>query len=212
MNEIISGKTTESQIAAFLTALRMKGVTINETTAFSKIMKKYCRRIHPHVSGRLVDTCGTGGDKIKTFNISTTAAFVISGAGIAVAKATSAATAALTEKPDLLEPGFKVITPEKPVPPGFVDIYGVDKHGRRVIVELKRRPADKSAALQLSRYIESLGGGDSIRGIIAAPGLAKGVQKLIDVMDIEFRRVNPKECAEFLAKRKQESRPLSDYI
>ena len=86
MKEIMSGVATNAQIGAFLTALRMKGETAEEITAFTAVMKEYCHRIHPRVKGRLVDTCGTGGDKIKTFNISTTAAFVAAGADIAVAK------------------------------------------------------------------------------------------------------------------------------
>ncbi|MCS7115859.1 MAG: anthranilate phosphoribosyltransferase [Nitrososphaerota archaeon] len=86
MKEIMSGKATSAQIASFLTALRMKGETIEEIIAFATVMRDFCCRIHPKVRGRLVDTCGTGGDKIKTFNVSTTAAFVVAGAGISVAK------------------------------------------------------------------------------------------------------------------------------
>jgi anthranilate phosphoribosyltransferase len=86
MKEIMSGEATPSQIAAFLTALRIKGETVEEIVAFSEAMRSFCNKINPKVRGRLVDTCGTGGDKIKTFNISTTAAFVITGASIPVAK------------------------------------------------------------------------------------------------------------------------------
>jgi RecB family endonuclease NucS len=119
---------------------------------------------------------------------------------------------AINMKPDLIEPGFKVLKPEKQVPSGFVDLYGVDKDGRVVIVELKRKPADRSAVLQLSKYIESIEGKETVRGVIAAPGLAKGVQKLIDLMNLEFKHVEPKKCAEILSKRKDDLRPLSDYI
>jgi anthranilate phosphoribosyltransferase len=86
MTEIVSGNATNAQIAAFLTALRMKGETVDEITAFSDVMREHCHRIRPHVNGRLLDTCGTGGDGVKTFNVSTAAAFVIAGAGVAVAK------------------------------------------------------------------------------------------------------------------------------
>lgn len=103
MKEIMSGKATSAQIAAFLTALRMKGETVNEITAFTEVMKEYCRQIHPQVEGRLVDTCGTGGDKIKTFNISTTAAFVVAGAGGAVAKHGNRSVTSKSGSADVLE-------------------------------------------------------------------------------------------------------------
>lgn len=103
MKEIMSGQATGAQIAAFLTALRMKGETVNEITAFTKVMKEYCRRIHPRVKGRLVDTCGTGGDKIKTFNVSTTAAFVVAGAGVAVAKHGNRSVTSKSGSADVLE-------------------------------------------------------------------------------------------------------------
>jgi len=86
MKEIMSGAATDAQIGAFLTALKMKGETVQEISAFASVMRDFCCKIHPKVNGRLVDTCGTGGDKIKTFNISTVSAFVVAGAGVAVAK------------------------------------------------------------------------------------------------------------------------------
>ena len=85
MNEIMEGKATDAQIGAFLVALRMKGETIDEITACAKVMRSKASQIKPK-SEMVVDTCGTGGDKSGTFNISTAAAFVVSGAGIAVAK------------------------------------------------------------------------------------------------------------------------------
>ena len=85
MNQIMDGKATDAQIAAFITALRLKSETIDEITAFAKIMREKSQTIRPKAS-YLVDTCGTGGDNSNTFNISTASAFVVSGAGAAVAK------------------------------------------------------------------------------------------------------------------------------
>ncbi len=103
MHEVMSGKATNSQTAAFLTALRMKGEAVEELIAFASVMREHSSQIHPHVEGRLVDTCGTGGDKIKTFNVSTAAAFVIAGAGVAVAKHGNRAVTSKCGSADVLE-------------------------------------------------------------------------------------------------------------
>ncbi|MEW6094975.1 MAG: anthranilate phosphoribosyltransferase [bacterium] len=84
MNEVMSGAATEAQIASFITALRMKGETVDEITGGALVMREKAAKIN--VEGELVDTCGTGGDGLHTFNISTISAFVVAGAGIKVAK------------------------------------------------------------------------------------------------------------------------------
>ncbi|MCL2642832.1 MAG: anthranilate phosphoribosyltransferase [Candidatus Bathyarchaeota archaeon] len=103
MQDIITGKTTCAQTSALLTALRIKGETTAELVAFANVMKKQCIQIKPHVQSRLVDTCGTGGDRIKTFNVSTAAAFVIAGAGIPVAKHGNRAVTSKSGSADVLE-------------------------------------------------------------------------------------------------------------
>jgi anthranilate phosphoribosyltransferase len=103
MTEIMSGAATNAQIAAFVTALRMKGESVEEITAFAEIMREHCRRIRPHVAGRLLDTCGTGGDGIKTFNVSTAAAFVIAGAGVVIAKHGNRSVTSRCGSADVLE-------------------------------------------------------------------------------------------------------------
>jgi anthranilate phosphoribosyltransferase len=114
MKEIMSGKATNAQIAALLTSLRIKGETVEEITAFSEIMRENCCIIRPHVNGRLVDTCGTGGDKIKTFNVSTASAFVSAGTGVAIAKHGNRSVTSRSGSADVLEQfGFNLkMTPE----------------------------------------------------------------------------------------------------
>jgi anthranilate phosphoribosyltransferase len=114
MKEIMSGKVQDSQLGAFLTALVMKGETIEEITGFAKIMREFANLIEPNVDGELLDTCGTGGDKIKTFNISTIAALVVAGAGVPVAKHGNRAVTSKCGSADILESlGIKIdLSPE----------------------------------------------------------------------------------------------------
>ncbi len=109
---------------------------------------------------------------------------------------------AILLKPQLLEEGFKPISWEKHVEPGFVDIYGEDKDGKLVIVEVKRRVASKENVLQLAKYIEPIKAKTHrpVRAILAAPSLAKDVQRLLVSMGLEFKAVDPKECAQVIRK------------
>jgi anthranilate phosphoribosyltransferase len=125
MAEVMSGKATSSQTAAFLTALRMKGETVEELIAFASVMKGHCKQIHPKVQGRLVDTCGTGGDKIKTFNVSTAAAFVIAGAGVSVAKHGNRSVTSKSGSADVLEKLGLNLTLEPQVIEGIIEQVGV---------------------------------------------------------------------------------------
>lgn len=86
MSEIMEGAALPSQIGAFLTALRIKGETVEEITAFAQVMREKVRKVESRVHAELLDTCGTGGDGSGSFNISTAAAFVAAGAGVPVAK------------------------------------------------------------------------------------------------------------------------------
>lgn len=85
MGEIMDGTTTPAQIAAYLMGLRMKGETVEEIAGSVLAMRARATRIRVR-DAQVVDTCGTGGDRAHTFNISTTAAFVVAGAGLTVAK------------------------------------------------------------------------------------------------------------------------------
>jgi anthranilate phosphoribosyltransferase len=84
MEEIMSGKATAAQFAAFVTALRIKGETVDEIAALASVMQAKATPVP--VTAPVVDTCGTGGDSSSSFNISTTAAFVAAGAGLRIAK------------------------------------------------------------------------------------------------------------------------------
>src|SRR5262245_18725456 len=86
MEEIMTGQSTDAQIAAFLTALRMKGETAQELIGFARVMREKAEPLWNGEAVQVLDTCGTGGDRTGTFNISTAAAFVAAGAGAHVAK------------------------------------------------------------------------------------------------------------------------------
>jgi hypothetical protein len=109
---------------------------------------------------------------------------------------------AILLKPSLLEEGFKPITYEKKVEPGFVDIYGIDKNGRFVVVEIKRKSAGREAVLQLAKYVDSIRDmvNREVRGVLVAPNIAKGVQRLLATLGLDFKALDPKRCTLILTK------------
>jgi len=119
---------------------------------------------------------------------------------------------AILLKPSLLEERFKPISYEKKVEPGFIDVYGIDKDGKLVVVEIKRKTAGKIAALQLAKYIDAIKGkaNRKVRGILAAPNIAKDVQRLLATLGLEFKSLDPKKCAEIL--KRSEARKLEAFF
>ncbi|HXH83747.1 MAG TPA: anthranilate phosphoribosyltransferase [Candidatus Tectomicrobia bacterium] len=113
MEAIMSGAATNAQIAAFLTALRMKGETVEELIGFAQVMRQKVVRIRTRTDEvaaltgtdreMLIDTCGTGGDATGTFNVSTATAFVVAGAGLRVAKHGNRSVSSLCGSADVVE-------------------------------------------------------------------------------------------------------------
>lgn len=112
--DLMSGLLSPVQITSFLTALASKGETVAEIAGAAQIMRQKSNQIQPNVA-KLIDTCGTGGDKSGTFNISTTVAFVVAAAGLNVAKHGNRSITSKAGSSDVLEAlGVKIdLTPEK---------------------------------------------------------------------------------------------------
>jgi RecB family endonuclease NucS len=119
---------------------------------------------------------------------------------------------AVLAEPRLLLPDLKPVTYEKRVEPGFIDIYGLDSLNRLVVVELKRVKAGKAAVLQLARYVEYVKKTTplEVRGVLAAPKIAKGIQRVLATLDLEFVSIDLQKCAQFIGSK--HDRTMADFL
>src|SRR5579862_4051145 len=152
MAVILEGASTPPQIAAFLTALRMKGETAAELTGFARAMRRFAQPFDTGLPAgeALLDTCGTGGDGPSTFNISTIAAFVVAAAGIRVAKHGNRSISSKCGSADLLEAlGVRIDLPPEEAARAIREVgiaflfapayHGATRHVQPVRRELKMR-------------------------------------------------------------------------
>jgi len=119
---------------------------------------------------------------------------------------------AIKSDPNLIEPDLRLTSMEKKVEPGFIDLYGTDKQGRLVVIEVKRTTAGRRAATQLARYVEAIKQHTNrkVRGILVAPNISKETKTLLATLNIEFKQLSPRRCAETL-NRKRERETLDKY-
>ncbi|MFB5632863.1 MAG: anthranilate phosphoribosyltransferase [Nitrosopumilus sp.] len=103
MTDVLSGKTTDSENADFLSNLADKGETDDELLGMLDKMQEFSLKIEPKNTGTIIDMCGTGGDKLQTFNISTTASFVVAAAGGVVAKHGNRSSSGVSGSADIFE-------------------------------------------------------------------------------------------------------------
>ncbi len=110
---------------------------------------------------------------------------------------------AILTQPSIIEEGFRPITSEKPVDPGFIDVLGVDRNNVLTIVEIKRVKATKKAVLQLKKYMDviNLDSNRKVRAILVAPALAEGAEEILVSLGYEFKTLSPQYCAEILKLR-----------
>jgi len=119
----------------------------------------------------------------------------------------------LISHPDLIEPGFKVLTRERETEFGYIDIIGLDHKGHLTIIEVKRRTAGTKDIQQLRRYVEALSEKKkmNVRGIIVAPAIGSKAQKFLNSFNFEFKKINLDKII-YQLKNKKPTMSLDNYF
>ncbi|WP_428324126.1 anthranilate phosphoribosyltransferase [Nitrosopumilus sp.] len=142
MTDVLSGKTTDSENAEFLSNLAEKGETDDELLGMLDKMQEFSLKIEPKNTGTIIDMCGTGGDKLQTFNISTTASFVVAAAGGVVAKHGNRSSSGISGSADIFEYFGYDLSLE---PPKIAEI--LEKHNICFMFAQKFHPAMKHVSV-----------------------------------------------------------------
>ena len=119
---------------------------------------------------------------------------------------------AILFKPDILEPGFRPMTKEMAVDPGFIDIIGYDSGNTLTVVEIKRVKAPVDAVEKLRKYMDviDMDANRKVRAILVAPEISDNAKELLDEYGYEFKTLSPKKCSEILRQKK--GTPLTDFF
>ena len=119
---------------------------------------------------------------------------------------------AILFKPDILETGFRPMTKEMAVDPGFIDIIGYDSGNTLTVVEIKRVKAPVDAVEQLRKYMDviDMDANREVRAILVAPEISDNAKELLDEYGYEFKTLSPKECSEILKQKK--GTPLTAFF
>ncbi|MBI1662972.1 MAG: anthranilate phosphoribosyltransferase [Nitrosopumilus sp.] len=177
MTDVLSGKTNDSENASFLSNLADKGETDDELLGMLDKMQEFSLKIEPKNSGNVIDMCGTGGDKLQTFNISTTASFVVAAAGGTVAKHGNRSSSGVSGSADIFEYFGYDLSSE---PSQIAEI--LEKHNICFMFAQKFHPAMKhvSAARKQLRKRTAL----NLLGPLSNPAGVKN--QLVGVFSIEY--------------------------
>ena len=186
LEQIMTGQCSDAQIAALLTALRMKGETVDEIVGFARVMRRHAAPVRPHsvvsseIAGTereaLIDTCGTGGDVSGSFNVSTATAFVVAGCGVRVAKHGNRSVSSQCGSADVVEAlGVRIeLAPERIA--ACIDEVGIGflhapllHEAMRYVALARRQMGIRTIFNMLGPLTNPAGANTQVIGVYAAP-------------------------------------------